>query len=276
NLVLGCLALARGDHDEAARRLADPVLRPGPHRMEAEAAVAAAARIRLALRTGSATTARELLDGLDRVRAKRLWTWSADLVEAGVAAFLHAGDTAGARLLTAEFAEAVADRDYPHGHAVAVSCRAALGADPAPHLDAAARYAALPRPHAQALALESAARCHLDGDDGSAALPLLTRAFTLFDTLGATYDAARCARLLRDNGEAPARRRGRPGYGGRLSPRERDVARLLAAGRSNREIAEVLFLSVRTVEHHVANVMRKLGAGGRDQVVLPPPGRDGL
>ncbi|GIG68867.1 helix-turn-helix transcriptional regulator [Phytomonospora endophytica] len=272
NLVLGSLALARGDHDEAARRLADPVLRPGPHRMEAEAAVAIAARIRLSLRTGAPASARELLDGLDRVRAKGLWTWSADLVDAGVAAFVHAGDTTGARLLTTEFSEALADRDYPHGHAVAAACAALLDDDPALHLEAAARYAAMPRPYAQALALENAARGHLGHGNAPAALPLLAQAFALLDALGATYDAARCARLLRDNGEAPGHRRGRPGYGGHLSPREREVAHLLAAGRTNREIAEVLFLSVRTVEHHVASVMRKLGASGRDEVVVPADG----
>jgi DNA-binding NarL/FixJ family response regulator len=51
-----------------------------------------------------------------------------------------------------------------------------------------------------------------------------------------------------------AARHGRP-----LSPRERELARMLANGRTNREIADDLFLSPRTVEQHVAKVLRKLG-----------------
>jgi class 3 adenylate cyclase len=48
-----------------------------------------------------------------------------------------------------------------------------------------------------------------------------------------------------------------------LSAREAEVLRLVAAGRSSREIAESLFLSVRTVERHVTNVYAKIGAHGR-------------
>ncbi len=48
-----------------------------------------------------------------------------------------------------------------------------------------------------------------------------------------------------------------------LTPRERDVLRLLAGGRSDREIAEVLFVGRRTVETHVANIFAKLGVNAR-------------
>lgn len=48
-----------------------------------------------------------------------------------------------------------------------------------------------------------------------------------------------------------------------LTARERDVLRLVAQGRSNDEIARALFLSVRTVESHVAAAYRKIGVGGR-------------
>lgn len=50
---------------------------------------------------------------------------------------------------------------------------------------------------------------------------------------------------------------------GRLSPREQEVLRLVARGDSNDDIARALFLSVRTVERHVANVYTKLGLSGR-------------
>jgi len=45
---------------------------------------------------------------------------------------------------------------------------------------------------------------------------------------------------------------------GELSPRELDVLTLLAAGRSNKEVASTLELSVKTVDVHRANIMRKL------------------
>ncbi|MGH9172832.1 MAG: response regulator transcription factor [Vicinamibacterales bacterium] len=47
---------------------------------------------------------------------------------------------------------------------------------------------------------------------------------------------------------------------GGLTPREIDVLRLIAAGRGNRAIAAELFLSVRTVERHVANIYLKIDA----------------
>jgi DNA-binding NarL/FixJ family response regulator len=48
-----------------------------------------------------------------------------------------------------------------------------------------------------------------------------------------------------------------------LSRRECEVLRLVAAGGSNDEIAATLFLSVRTVERHVANIYGKLRLSGR-------------
>ena len=53
-----------------------------------------------------------------------------------------------------------------------------------------------------------------------------------------------------------------------LSPRELEVLRLLAAGRSNREIAEALFLSARTVERHLTHLYTKLGVRGRAEAIV--------
>ena len=52
-----------------------------------------------------------------------------------------------------------------------------------------------------------------------------------------------------------------------LSPREAEVLRLIARGQTNREIAERLFLSVRTVESHRARLLRKLGLSRRSDLV---------
>lgn len=54
-----------------------------------------------------------------------------------------------------------------------------------------------------------------------------------------------------------------PGASARLTARETEVLRLLAGGRTNREIADELVLSVRTVERHIGNVYGKIAARGR-------------
>jgi DNA-binding CsgD family transcriptional regulator len=55
--------------------------------------------------------------------------------------------------------------------------------------------------------------------------------------------------------------RGTPGYG--LTRREHDVLPLLAAGYSNRQIADALFISESTAGVHVSNILGKLGVGSR-------------
>jgi len=64
----------------------------------------------------------------------------------------------------------------------------------------------------------------------------------------------------------------------RISPREREVAALVAQGLGNREIGERLFLSPRTVETHVQHLLNKLGLGTRAEIaawhareVIAPP-----
>jgi DNA-binding NarL/FixJ family response regulator len=51
-----------------------------------------------------------------------------------------------------------------------------------------------------------------------------------------------------------------------LTPREREVMRLLARGYTYREIAGELFISVKTVETHASNVLRKLQLSSRHQL----------
>lgn len=61
-------------------------------------------------------------------------------------------------------------------------------------------------------------------------------------------------------------RRAAAGKFGGLTEREREVAALIAQGKSNREIADQLVVSERTVESHVANILFKLGFASRTQV----------
>lgn len=87
------------------------------------------------------------------------------------------------------------------------------------------------------------------------------RALEAFEGLGAGTDADRTAALLRELG-VPAARIGPKGVG-KLTKREREVLGLLGEGLSNPEIADRLYVSRRTVEHHVARVLAKLGVRNR-------------
>jgi DNA-binding NarL/FixJ family response regulator len=81
-----------------------------------------------------------------------------------------------------------------------------------------------------------------------------------FERLGAARNADAAAALLRELGAG-----GRPwprGHG-KLTKRESEVLPLVAAGLSNADIAERLYISPRTAEHHVANIISKLGLKNR-------------
>jgi DNA-binding CsgD family transcriptional regulator len=85
-------------------------------------------------------------------------------------------------------------------------------------------------------------------------------ALETFERLGAIRDANVAAALLRELG-APARSFPK-GYG-TLTRRETEVLSLLAEGCSNADIAERLYISRRTAEHHVARILSKLGLRNR-------------
>lgn len=100
-----------------------------------------------------------------------------------------------------------------------------------------------------------------------AALERMSGAYRTARKLGARPLAAQAAHEVTQLGESVGRRLDRAaeaeaGAGG-LSPREREVVRLVAVGRTNREIAQDLFLSPRTVDMHVRNILRKLDCRSR-------------
>jgi DNA-binding NarL/FixJ family response regulator len=91
------------------------------------------------------------------------------------------------------------------------------------------------------------------GDDDASALEL-EAARTTFEELGALPDLARVDSLVTSTSTKSA-------YG--LSPRELEVLRHVAGGKTNKEIATELFLSERTVERHVSNIFAKLDLSTR-------------
>lgn len=76
--------------------------------------------------------------------------------------------------------------------------------------------------------------------------------------------AVRARHELRATGETSAEPRGRPWE--TLSPQELQIARLAAEGLSNRDIAQRLFLSHRTVGSHLYRLFPKLGVTSRGQL----------
>jgi DNA-binding CsgD family transcriptional regulator len=116
--------------------------------------------------------------------------------------------------------------------------------------------------HAAAL-LELGTLLRKDGQRG-AARRHLAEAYDLATTCG--------AEPLRDRANAELRTAGgRPKYDAplgatALTPSERRVVEFAATGRTNREIAQQLFVTVKTVEVHLTNAYRKLGVGQRDEL----------
>ncbi len=99
------------------------------------------------------------------------------------------------------------------------------------------------------------------------ALERLRDAYLTARKLGARPLAAEAANEVAALGESVVRRLGRraaaDANGAGLSSRELEVMRLVAVGHTNREIAQQLFLSPRTVDMHVRNILRKLSCRSR-------------
>ena len=55
---------------------------------------------------------------------------------------------------------------------------------------------------------------------------------------------------------------------GQLTPRETEILRLASKGMSNKDIANVLFLSLRTVKAHLTNIFNKMGCGCRTDAII--------
>jgi DNA-binding CsgD family transcriptional regulator len=95
------------------------------------------------------------------------------------------------------------------------------------------------------------------------AVPELSEVATAAHDRGALTIVELAEQALRSLGVRTWRR---AAAGALLTKREHEVAQLVAGGATNREIAQTLFLSPKTVERHVSNTLRKLGARNRTEL----------
>ena len=224
----------------------------------------------------------EALQLLERSSAHRLHPLVAGLIS------LDRGDADDARTEAERFLRRIGSRDrFERVVGLELLVRAALATGDSE----AARLAAdeigaiatgTPNAPLRATALLAEGRIAAAASEHNRSRALLEDAADLFDAVGARYDAAltrkelaACLRLGgREKAATIADRRARLALEtlgapitaerrGDLSQREAEVLRLVARGDSNDEMARTLFLSVRTVERHVANIYAKLGLSGR-------------
>ncbi|MEI7058780.1 AAA family ATPase [Nocardioides sp. CCNWLW239] len=275
--VAGCLALAHGELDEAQRRLTDVIAGVQDVGAYVLLPLPAAALVRLLVARGDAEEAVRIgSEVLAVAESHGLLAPAARLLPALVAALTAAGLNADAEALVDRLAVALGELDAPlaaatlseaRGHLAAAVGRRAVAAER--FGEASGSYEALGCGYEAAQAAEAAAHHLVESGATSAGQSQLHAALAAYRRLGAGWDEARAARTARAWGmSVPGRHRsGRRGYGDALSPRESEVADLVAMGRSNTEIGRELFLSPKTVEKHVSAAKRKLGATTRADVV---------
>jgi ATP/maltotriose-dependent transcriptional regulator MalT len=133
----------------------------------------------------------------------------------------------------------------------------------------AASWSELGRPYPGLYARWREAEAANDANDRETALTALRSAYDTATRLGArplTAELEVLARKMRIRlGRPPTAREAtaQPAFG--LTPREREVLVLVAAGRTNRQIAEELFISESTAGVHVSNILGKLGVSSRTE-----------
>ncbi|GAA1730638.1 LuxR family transcriptional regulator [Isoptericola hypogeus] len=233
---------------------------------------------RIALADGDAPAAlRTTSPWVEAISRKGIGMWLGDLAPVHVEALLAVGRHDEAARVVEQLAAGVEGRRAPGPAAALAACRGLLAdADgehdraAERHGSAAAAWAGVQRRYDAELARERSAHSLMRAGRRDDGLAVLTDVETRLRELGAAWDTDRVARDLRGLGVDVVRtwRRGRKGYGNRLSPREVDALGLVARGMTNREVAEVLFLSPRTVARHLGSAMRKLDVTSRTAAAM--------
>ncbi len=272
--LLGAVLATTGDQAEAEQRLRT-VLDTAERRGALWPLVPARASLsRLLTGAGRAGEAAAVaMDGLAVLRTKGNWVWAAETVLCFVEAHEALGDPQVAADPVAELADGLGGRDAPAARAYLAHCRAILDPPGDQQLDRAQQeFSRLGLRYEAARAGERLGRSWWERNREA---KYVQDALRTYDALGAERDVARLLREMRRSGVPVPYpwRGGRRSYGAELSPREYEVARLAAQGRTNQEIAEQLYVSRRTVESHVASALRKLGGQTRRDLatLLPDP-----
>ncbi|HEV7751253.1 MAG TPA: AAA family ATPase [Baekduia sp.] len=169
------------------------------------------------------------------------------------------------RAVAAADAFARASPGVPIIDAVAAQTRALVAGDSSRLVHAAERLRTTQRPLLYAAAAEDAGRALAADGRRAEAVDQLDDAFDAFRAHGATADARRVGRRLRHLGAGRrVTSRDRPERGWEsLTPSELRVVRLVAAGATNRDAAQRLFLSPHTVSSHLRSAFARLGINSR-------------
>lgn len=192
--------------------------------------------------------------------------WLPDLV--GLA--LDVGDHERAHAALASCRQEAARETPPaRAHAALARCQALVDGDPGPLLATAAYYDRIGRRVEMATTLADAAVLLARRDEVEQAQRTLDDAVRIFGELGAVFDIgqveARLRRYDREGVITVGHQQTAAGRGS-LSGVERLIAELVAAGRTNVDIASELGLSRRTVQSHLSRIMQRLGARSRTEV----------
>jgi DNA-binding CsgD family transcriptional regulator len=283
SLVIGLLLAADGQSAEAEaifRRVLDQIRGLGAVESLTDVAAVLARQDLAAGRIEDALRVTEEPIGV--VALKDAWLWASDLAPVRVEALVAAGRFDDAANLVAAFGGGVRGRVAPAPDAALWLCEGILAAGrgapacaAAAFLRAADAWDALPRPYDASLARERGAHCLIAAGRREKGLRLLEEAYRRLSDLGARAAAGRVLDSLKSHGahaggagDTELRRRGRPSYGDRLSPRELEVVRLVVGGHTNRQIAEALMVSRQTVTSHVGSAMRKLRVSSRTALAV--------
>jgi ATP/maltotriose-dependent transcriptional regulator MalT len=188
----------------------------------------------------------------------------AGLLAALVEAALASGDTETTATCVAEMDWIAETVGRPAFSAAALGARGALmlALDKprlaiAPLRRAIEQWVAIDAPYEVARTRTLIAKAHLAEGDESAARTEFELAARGFERIGAARDKALVESILKGREADPLHP---------LTRREREVARLVAEGQSNRDIAATLVLSERTAESHVQQILNKLGFNSRAQI----------
>jgi DNA-binding CsgD family transcriptional regulator/tetratricopeptide (TPR) repeat protein len=188
-------------------------------------------------------------------------TWRAFAAQAHAAL----GDTKTARALADEGVALARKYGVPRTLGLSLQGAGLVARDGVPLLEEAVRVLTAGGVQAEAAAAQrDLGLAQIVAGDVDAARETLDAALMAAEVVGAVPVAQTARDALVSLGARP-RRRSVAGADA-LTPAERRVAELAAAGQSNRDVAEGLFLTLKTVENHLTSVYRKLGIGSRAQL----------